>query len=110
MQTEKKLRSKKVNHDHILDKKIKEGNKEYEPMLDKFIGIKNDLDTKINEKLETQESEFARKKRERRERSISKSIDKGKPKKGDGPVNTDNMLEGLERKKKFESDDLDTPF
>ena len=100
----------KVKHENELDKKMKDKNKEYEPMLDKFIGIKNDLDTKITENLDNQESEFARKKRERRERSISKSIDKGKSKKDDGPVNTDNMLEGLERKKKFESDDLDTPF
>ena len=53
-----------------------------------------------------------KKKRERRERSISKSIDIGKKKKSndDDPVDTKNMLDKIDRKKKFESGDLDTPF
>lgn len=90
---------------------MKDQDKEYKPMLNKFIGIKNDLDNKIGNDLNEMESEFEKKKRERRERSISKSIDKGKKKKDDDePVDTDNMLGNIERKKKFESGDLDTPF
>lgn len=90
---------------------MKEKNKDYEPMLEKFIGIQTDLNNKISKNLEDQETEFAKKKRERRERSISKSMDKGKKKKGDDdPVDTDNMLGNIERKKKFESGDLDNPF
>lgn len=110
MKTQKELRSKKVQHENALEDKKKNQGKEYEQMLGKFIDIKNDLDDKITKDLDDQESEFARKKRERRERSISKSMDKGKRKKDEEPVDTDNMLEGIDRKKKFESGDLDTPF
>jgi hypothetical protein len=101
----------KIKYDNKVDQKMKDQDKEYKPMLNKFMGIKNDLDSKIGSDLEDMESEFERKKRERRERSISKSIDKGKKKKGDDdPVDTENMLGNIERKKKFESGDLDTPF
>lgn len=94
-----------------LDKKKKEKDKDLEPMVEKFIGIKNDLDSKISKNLDDQESEFAKKRRERRERSISKSMDKGGKRQGEnGEVDTENMLKNVERKKKFDSGDLDTPF
>ena len=70
----------KVKHVNKIEKKMKEKNKDYEPMLEKFIGIQTDLNNKISKNLEDQETEFAKKKRERRERSISKSMDKGKKK------------------------------
>ena len=41
---------------------MKDKDKDYEPMLDKFIGIKNDLDSKISQNLDDQESAFAKKK------------------------------------------------
>ena len=111
IKTQKGLRSLKVKHGNILERKQKEQDKEYEPMVQKFIEIKNDLDTKIGEKLDKQESKFAKKRRERRERSITKSMDKGIKKPGDNEaVDTDNILGNVERKKKFESGDLDTPF
>ena len=110
MTTQKGLRSLKVEHENKLDK-MKSKDKEYEPMLDKFIDIKNDLDNKIGKNLDEQESDFAKKKRERRERSISKSIDLGKKKaEGEDVVDKNNMLDAINRKKKFESGDLDTPF
>lgn len=111
METQHKLRSRKEQHNKILNEQKKNKDKEYEPMVEKFIGIKNDLDDKIGKNLSEQESEFEKKRRERRERSISKSMDKGIKKPGDGEdVDTDNMLGNVERKKKFESGDLDTPF
>lgn len=101
----------KNKHDMNLNKKIKEKDKDYEPMVEKFIGIKNDLDSKISKDLDEQESEFAKKRRERRERSITKSMDKGaKRKSGNEQVDTKDILKNVERKKKFDSGDLDTPF
>ena len=109
------MRSIKQRYNNELDQKMKGQGKEYETMLSKYVGVKKDLDTKVSDKLETQEDRFARKKRERRERSISKSMDKGRKKKDDDdPVDTTDMLGDLastnDRKKKFESGDLDTPF
>ena len=103
-----KLQSKKVEFNQNLNKHKKEQTQDYKPMIDRFADVKKSMDQKISEDLQDQEDEFMRKKRERRERSISKSLRKEKDKEGDEDVeDSSNLLGDLagdntsDRKKKF---------
>ena len=100
-----------------LDKKQNDGKEGYEAMLNKYVDVKKGLDEKIGMDLADQEDNFARKKRERRERSISKSMDIGRKKKNkedEEGVDTTNLLGNLagdnDRKKNLESGEFDNPF
>ena len=99
-----------------LEKKKKDMGNNYENMLNKYMDVKKNLDSAIEKDLDNQEDEFARKKRERRERSISRSMNKKKsnPEDEEKVEDTSNLLGDLaggeDRKKKLESGDFDTPF
>ena len=110
----------KLKFGEKLDKK-KSGQAEYENILEKYVDVKKDLDQKISKDLNQQEDEFVRKKRERRERSISKSVDKGRRKKkndddDDAIEDTGNLLGGLtggkskSKSRNMDGDDPENPF
>ena len=108
----------KLKFGEDLDKK-KSGQVDYENMLGKYVDVKKSLDQKIGKDLDQQEDRFARKKRERRERSISKSVDKGRKKKknaddDDTVKDTGNLLGdltgGKSKSRNMDGDEFENPF